>query len=176
LPKHRIGHDHDMYDDDDIRPIEPVRADRIEATERQLPVGRTRPVDDAVVSNARPQAQSSRTVPGSSSGVDPSIVHEQLEHPIGTPSDVRRAARIHDAARHGNPIAEAIERAHVASPSDRAQQLGGAASSAASGQSAQIDRHRDDELAHELDDPLTPVSRVRRGRNAANDRGSDDPD
>jgi hypothetical protein len=166
-----------MSDDDDIRPIEPVHADRIEQVEREWPVHRATPADSTVVSRARQSTQLPPSGdPSSSTGIDASTAHEQIEHPIGTPADVRRTARIHDAASHGNPIAEAIERAHVASPGDRAQQLGGAAASAASGQSARVESRPGEESAHELDDPLAPVTRVETGRGAANTHSTDDPD
>jgi hypothetical protein len=69
------------------------------------------------------------------------------------PADVESRATVHDAAAHGNPIAQAIERASatpvpqqadapagtVAADIDpNAQMLGGAAASAGSGQAARI--------------------------------------
>ena len=95
------------------------------------------------------------------------------------PADVGERATVHDAAAHGNPIAQAIERAargevreHDDAPAGtvagdidpNAQMLGGAAASAASGQAAQVRRDAravaaDDLHGPEGTDRLAPVQR-----------------
>lgn len=118
-----------MEDDPPISPVDPVHADAVDAVDDARPPrpARATPPPDG------------RTAPYERATLAPGIAHEQLEHPISTPRGVDRTAGIHDSAAHGDPIAAAIERAHTADPTDRAQQLGGAAASAASGQSARIE-------------------------------------
>lgn len=121
-------------DDDPLSPIEPLGTDAPHppdaAPDRPRGPSRSRRVGDA--------GGEAPTAPAMSD----ELVHEQLEHPVRPPAafDV---PQIYDADAHVNRIAEAIEQAHVSDPTDRAQQLGGAAASAASGQAAQIDRSSD---------------------------------
>jgi hypothetical protein len=95
------------------------------------------------------------------------------------PADVESRATVHDAAAHGNPIAQAIERASAAPVSRQAgapagtaatdidpnaQMLGGAAASAGSGQAARLrvdgaPAHADDVRAPDPSDRLAPVTR-----------------
>lgn len=150
-----------MSDDDAIAPVAPISADRI---------ARVEPIADRVrPTPARGIGADSEAIVGSMA------VHEQLEHPIHEPASVATTASVHDAASHGNPIAAAIERAHATDPTERAQQLGGAAASAASGQAARIDRDRDDEIdPDQHEDPLAPITPTQRGRSAGRERRDDD--
>jgi len=141
-----------MDDDRTVQPIDLDATERIEA----VAAATTPPVTDAAP-------------PVPPSGV-PDAPHlgaaaefEQFEHPpTGEAADIERRATVHEAAQHGDPIAAAIERAHTADPTDRAQQLGGAAASAASGQGIPADPADVEEPRKPLGvDPRSPIDRLR---------------
>jgi hypothetical protein len=135
-------------DDDRIEPVQAVDGD--------TPVS---PVD-AIRPRPRPAV-----APVGDATQEPTLgaraTRAELETPVPMPASCSRVANVHDAARHGEPLAEAIERAHTADPSDRAQQLGGAAASAASGQATppvgagtELPERRDEV------EPLAPVAEI----------------
>jgi hypothetical protein len=128
--------------DDPIPPIAPVELD---ATAPAAP------------SAPRSSAETMRgVVTGNEEDLAANVERAELEHPVQAPSGVDTRAMVHDAALHGNPIAAAIER------SERAQQLGGAAASAASGQATERSVDAVDVGGDEQDatDPLAPLTRI----------------
>jgi hypothetical protein len=117
------------------------------------------PVDLEPIPAIRPVAPRSvepprGVVPGTEQDLAANVERAELEHPVQSPASVDTRATVHDAAQHGNPIAEAIE------ASERAQQLGGAAASAASGQATPHRLEPIDVEDEDASDPLAPVTRI----------------
>lgn len=134
---------------DDVAPIRPI------AEEPATP-----PVPTAAAP-ARPMPP--RAAPAPAVQVGAAATHEQIEHPVRSPGGVDGRATVHDAAMHGNRLAAAIEQQGRPAPSERAQHLGGAAASAASGQATPLDSGAAVSATDEeegRDDPLARVSAI----------------
>jgi hypothetical protein len=142
-------------DDASISPVGPLTHEQhLARVDAPAPTG---PVTG--ISSSQVVGSTTRTSPASQVNAEASLGiaadHEQLVHPVLHAHDVDVTAEVHDSALHGDRIAGAIERSNPAVPSERAQQLGGAAASAASGQSRPMDLER----ASEVDEPA-PVEHV----------------
>ncbi|MCZ4495574.1 MAG: hypothetical protein JWM25_157 [Thermoleophilia bacterium] len=120
-----------MAPDDPIPPVGAIGSDPVE------PVVPPRPVPQA---SPAPPLTGRPPIVDIGERVGAAAVHAQLEHPVQGPPGLQMRATVHDAAAHGNAIAAAIERARSADPTNRAQQLGGAAAVAGSGQASPIER------------------------------------
>lgn len=87
------------------------------------------------------------------------------------PGSVAARATVHDAAEHGNRIAQAIEAAdRRPGPLDRSLHLAGAAAVAGSGQASPVDLTRST-TAHEDIPPVDPLAAVGR---VGDDQSGDD--
>ena len=127
------------------------------------PIGADRPVEPVTPRAAPvpPRVERPREQVVRGDGlVGADVEHEQIDHPIHEPRTVERRAAVHDAAVHGNAIAAAIERAHTADPSDRAEHLAGAAASAGSGQATPDEPVPAPSEHEERVDPLAPIPPV----------------
>jgi hypothetical protein len=127
------------------------------------------------ISSTQAVGSTTRTSPAAQVNAEASLGiaadHEQLVHPVLHSHDVDVTAEVHDSAMHGDRIAGAIERSNPAVPSERAQQLGGAAASAAAGQGRPMEL----EGVAETDEPEPVEHIVAAPRIAANPPPEEDP-